>query len=244
MEESRANKADSEAVFSRFEKEESFGLKYIIGPYFFKFTQKVLLILSYIFVYVFTTIKIAGKENIEKIPDGGLIIVANHKGYFDPLFIGVSLPFFSRIYPLRFMAKDQFFSNPIGYLFIKILLGSYPAFYGQGLDKSLEIPAKILERGGTVVFFPEGKCFLEKGIAPFKAGAGILASSFPNVQILPISIYGNYQILRRLFKFQRPKISVNIGKPFTLSEKIAGDPSADLSRLLMSEIERLYSERL
>jgi 1-acyl-sn-glycerol-3-phosphate acyltransferase len=218
-----------------------FDLKSTIGPYFFKFTQKILLIFSYIFLYLFTTIKIKGRLP-KKFPRGGLLVIANHKGFFDPLLLGIALPFFSNKYPLRFMAKDDFFQYFWSYLFIKVLFGSYPSYYGSGMEKSLEIPKKILSRGGTVVLFPEGKRFLEKGVAPLKPGAGILAESFPNTPILPVSLYGNYNVFKRIITFHRPKISINIGDIFTLSDEKLRHPSATPTDIFTEKITSLYEE--
>jgi len=77
------------------------------------------------------------------------------------------------------------------------LLGAFPTFTGQGLDKSLFIPKEILKTKGTVIFFPEGKCVRDDSLNRPKRGAGVLASQFPDMSILPIAISGSYKVDQR-----------------------------------------------
>jgi len=107
------------------------------GVYFF--SQKILFTFAYFLLCIFADLKIDGRKNVRKIRGGPLIVIANHKSFLDPLIIGLCFPFFSKIYPLRFIAKDTFFKNPIGWIFYKSL-GAFPTCKGQGLAASLTIP--------------------------------------------------------------------------------------------------------
>jgi len=176
----------------------------------------------------------------KKALKGPLIVIANHKSYFDPLIIAGSLPMFSSVYPLRFIAKDQLFQNSVSRLFFWIL-GCFPVFYGTGKDKPLELPSNILEEGGTVVFFPEAKCIREESLGEPKIGAGILALRFPEIPILPIAIHGSYRVGHSGW-FKRAMVKSVIGQPFYLKDKIDMSTATPETAVeaMMHEITLMY----
>lgn len=210
--------------------------------YLFKATQKILLVFGHMMRLFFLKVEYRGVENVRNIKEGPLLIVANHKSYMDSILIGTCLPFFSKLYPLRFMAKDEFFTNPLGALIFKII-GSYPSFNKQGIEKSTKIPIELLQNGEVVVIFPEGQRIEGNELGKFKLGAGFIASLLSDAMILPISIYGSDRILKSLFSFKNPRLRINIGTSFTVKEKIKDDqpidPSTALS-LINKEIASIY----
>jgi 1-acyl-sn-glycerol-3-phosphate acyltransferase len=142
------------------------------------------------------------------------------------------------------MTLDFLFKNVFSRLLFKSF-GSYPAFRGQGIQKALEIPDKLLRQGGVVVFFPEGKCIRNDELSCSRPGAGILASRFPTVPILPIAIFGTHKVLRSAFRLHRQKIVIRIGEPFYFADKLAqvgSDPNGGPSAILMAEIEKIYKQ--
>ena len=207
----------------------------------YKTTQKALLIITYILMYGFFDFRIEGKENA-RIKKGPLLVISNHKSFLDPPLLGICFSFFSKIYPLRFITHDNFFKNLPSWLLFKSL-GSYPACAGQGMEKSLEKPIEVLKKGGTVIFFPEGKLYFDNEIHEPKLGVGILALKFPDVLILPVAIFGTnrtgpfWSII-----FRRPRVRMKIGKPFRLIGKTVSNDPQLVSNLLMKEIEELYRQ--
>lgn len=209
---------------------------------FYKFWQKVLLICSYFIGYTFTSLRIEGRDNARKIHEGPLLVIANHKSDLDPLLLGLCFPFFSKIYPLRFMAWDNLFRT-IRYGPAFRLLGAFPTYTGQGMDKSLQVPSQILKNKGTVIFFPEGKRIRDGSLGQPKRGIGVLALQFPNVQILPIAIAGAHKVGNPFNIFRRPRVRIKIGKPFCLTDKKSSLNSRNsISSVLMSEIEKNYKQ--
>lgn len=209
---------------------------------FYKFWQKVLLIFSYIIGYAFSSLRIYGRENAKNIHNGPLLVIANHKSDLDPLLLGLCFPFFSKIYPLRFMAWDNLFRTARYGLAFR-LLGAFPTYTGQGMAKSLRIPSQILKNKGTVIFFPEGQRIKNESLGEAKRGVGVLALQFPNVKILPIAIAGAHNVKNPLSIFRRPKVRIKIGKPFTLIDKKSLLNSKNsISSILMSEVEKIYRE--
>ncbi len=209
------------------------------GVYYF--FQKILLTFAYFILQIFGDLKIDGRENAKNISEGPLIIIANHKSFLDPLIIGLCFPFFSKIYPLRFIAKDTFFRNPIGWIFYKSM-GAFPACKGQGLAASLKIPSEILREGGSVMFFPEGVRVRKDCLGQPKVGAAKLASHFPKVPIIPIAIFNTHKVGHFGLLFKRSRLRVKIGEPFDYNDKAFQLPAETGIKILMGEIEKSYKE--
>jgi 1-acyl-sn-glycerol-3-phosphate acyltransferase len=178
----------------------------------YKTVQFFMRLLGRLMLSSLANIEIYGKENTKGLK-GPLLILSNHKSYLDPLLIGCSLPLFSKIYPLRFIAKDPLFQKPISRIIFQAM-GTFPTFYGSGLDKSLEMPSLVLKQNGTVVFFPEGRCVRGRELAPLKQGAATLIERFPNVPVLPVAIHNSYQLKRIPFFLMRPTVKICFGKAF------------------------------
>lgn len=191
-------------------------------------------------MFFMSKMEVSGQENAE-LSSKPLLVISNHKSFYDPLVIAVSLKVFSKVYPLRFITKDAFFKNWFS-RFIFTSMGSFPAYRGEGLDKSLEIPEKILKEKSALVFFPEGKCIREDMIGEGKVGAAILALKVPETQILPMAIRDSHKIGR---PFRRPKVGVSIGKPFYLKDimNVAPETSPEeATKEIMKVIRDLYEQ--
>jgi len=208
------------------------------------FVQKILLVVAYFAAYILMDFEIQGKENSQNIKKGPLLIVANHKGYWDPFLMGLCFPFFSKFFPLRFITKDNFFKNFFTKFIFKFLLGSFPAYKGEGLQKSLEIPIWLLKQGQTVIFFPEGRCLRDEGLCRPKVGVGELALKSPNVPILPVAIAGTHKIGGFKLFIKRTRVRMKVGQPFYLSDKpeLLRGNNEKVSTELMEEVEKLYKQ--
>ena len=203
--------------------------------------QKIVFTIAFFLLYIFEDLQIDGRENAKSIGGGPLIIIANHKSFLDPLIIGLCFPFFSKIYPLRFIAKDTFFKNPIGWIFYKSM-GAFPACKGQGLAASLKIPSQILREGGSVMIFPEGIRVRKHCLGQPKIGAAKLASNFPEVPIIPIAIFNTHKVGPLGLLYKRSRLRVKIGEPFGYKEKAFQLPAETGIKILMGEIEKSYKE--
>jgi 1-acyl-sn-glycerol-3-phosphate acyltransferase len=123
-----------------------------------------------------------GAEHIPE--DGKLIVCSNHKSVIDPLFLAI--PFRRQI---RYMAKSELFRDH-GRLASRVLygLGAFPVKRDRGDAKSIKTAVQILDGGGVVGIFPQGKCVFDNSPFQPKAGAALLASK-TGAPILPVSIY-------------------------------------------------------
>ena len=157
-------------------------------------------------------LKIIGSKNIPKT--GPFVIVANHSSLLDG-FVLVSF-----VKPkITFMSAAYLFKmNFYGYILRGV--GAIPV-QGKGSDiKLIKKAIKVLQTGGVLGIFPEGRIVNEKDGFSAKAGAAYLAAK-AEVPIIPMAIKGADKALPVGAKLPKlNKIEVKIGKPISCSKKI------------------------
>jgi 1-acyl-sn-glycerol-3-phosphate acyltransferase len=162
---------------------------------------------------------VTGLENIPRPP---YIIAANHQAWFDPLFI---IPFFPESPVIYTMAKRETVFNRAWKRRLLPLIGVFPISPNRGeLDEQgLRTVYHVLERGGVMLMFPEGRYSRGRALRPLKNGIGFFALN-AGVPISPVAVRGT----GRLWPFKR--IEVAIGPPvlpdlpawWELSRRVAG----------------------
>ena len=202
--------------------------------YFYWFIQTLMWPLMWLGVELFYRVKIEGKGNLRGA-SSPLLIIANHRSVHDHFLIGMALPWGSRLFPVRPMSEDlQFkgkyleFLRKIGLLKIFFaLVGSFPSRRGQGIERAVEIPIRILKEGGTVIMFPEGRIHYDREeLGEFYHGASTIALR-AGADILPL-----------LLKKSGRTIRITIGEPFRLS-RITPEEGTEIFR---QKLETLSSQ--
>src|SRR2546426_85392 len=142
---------------------------------------------------------------LENIPTPPYIIAANHQAWFDPAFI---IPFFPERPLIYTMAKRETVFNRAWKRRLLPLIGVFPISPNKGeLDEAgLRTVYQILERGGVVLIFPEGRYSRGRALRPLKVGIGHFALQ-AGVPISPVAVRGA-DVLR---PFSR--VDVSIGPP-------------------------------
>ena len=157
-------------------------------------------------------LKIIGSKNIPKT--GSFVIVANHSSLLDGFVL------ISSVKPkVTFMSAAHLFKIPfVGNILRGV--GAIPV-QGKGSDiKLIKEAMKVLQAGGVLGIFPEGRIVNEKDGFSAKAGAAYLAIK-ADVPIIPMAIKGADKALPVGAKFPKlNKIEVKIGKPISCSREI------------------------
>ena len=173
-----------------------------------------------------------------EIPKSGpLIIVANHLNMIDPPLLSASIT--RRIV---FMAKQELYSSPGG-IFIR-LFGAFPVRRGEPDRRALRQAEAVLREGLALGMFPEGTRGRMAQMQRPKAGTSLIALR-SGAPILPVGITGSEAISGPGFIFRRPKITVNVGRPFTLPRREGKVTAAQLDKLsdvIMEHIADLLPE--
>ena len=171
-------------------------------------------------------ISVTGLENIPPPP---YIIAANHQAWFDPAFI---IPFFPERPLIYTMAKRESVFNRAWKRRLLPLIGVFPISPNRGeLDEQgLRTVYQVLERGGVMLMFPEGRYSRGRALRPLRNGIGFFAVQ-AGVAICPVAVRGT----DALWPFRR--IDVSIGPP------VLPDVPAwwELSRRVSTVVERVRS---
>lgn len=166
----------------------------------------------------------------ENLPEGGVLLCANHASGWDPIIIALSLPRDSR---LTVMAKDQLFRIPVlGFLLRK--LGIFPVKRGGNDLTAIKTAMKVLTGGNRLLVFPEGTRVEEQGEVEAKGGVTMMATR-TGVPMVPVYCGGKHKFLR--------KTTIVFGDPYV--PVIAGRrPTPDENRAIAAEIlKRIYALR-
>ncbi len=142
------------------------------------------------------------------------------------------------------MAKTELFKSP----FIRYFVSNFGAFPVDRtiIDRSALKQAKaVLDSRLCLVMFPEGKRSSNAVLQhPFPGSALIALQS--KTMVLPVAITGTEKMGGWKWLFQRPRVVVNIGKPFNLTMsngKVTKEELAGLTDLMMRNIAGLLPEK-
>ena len=155
----------------------------------------------------------------EHIPEGGVILAANHRSFLDPFAIGVCVR-----RPVYFMAKQELFTNRLMGWFLNCM-GAFPLRRGASDHESMATALALLERGEAVVIFPEGTRISHGSLGRPKRGVGRLALQ-SGKPVVPIAVTGS-EGARDGWKIKPVKVHVRCGPPLTFPR--VADPSPFLA---------------
>ncbi len=201
----------------------------IVLPWFYYFGKVV----SWILFKLFSRWRVEGRENVP--PEGAMLVAANHLHAFDPPLLGVSLG-----RELIFMAKEELFHHRLKAYLLRGL-GSFPVRRGKLDRKAIRCAEQVLAEGRGLVLFPEASRSENAQLQPALPGSALFASRH-GVPVLPVGIIGTERIKGLLSVLRRPRITVNIGKPFYLPSsggKPSKDELAEYTELIMQRIAEL-----
>lgn len=143
---------------------------------------------------------------------GGVLLVANHQSYLDPVIVAVGLP-----RAVSFMARRSLFKvAPFRWLIES--LGAFPIDRGRPDIKALKEGIRRLRAGRIVVVYPEGTRTRDGSIGSFHSGFLMMAER-AGVPVTPVAIVGADRAWHRSRALPRPApIRVRYGEPLTPEE--------------------------
>ncbi len=102
---------------------------------------------------------------------------------------------------------------PIAYWIITTLINVFPLPRLGGFRRSFEHAGRALDRGYSVLIFPEGQRSAEGALQPFRSGIGLLAQQ-AEADVLPVALVG-LDAIRQTGKhwFRSGRITIRIGEP-------------------------------
>jgi long-chain acyl-CoA synthetase len=194
--------------------------------------------------------RMEGREKLHNI-DGPALVICNHIGDVDVGFVHTALP--GRLghklatatggEALEILRTPPKTRNWIGRVYDRFkwilgvsLLNLFPLPREAGFRQSFAYAGECVDRGYSVLVFPEGHHTVDGKLHPFRAGIGLLANNL-NVPIVPMRIDGLFELKQAGKKFAKPhQVTVKIGVPVRFPRN--SDPEW-IARQLESAVEKL-----
>jgi 1-acyl-sn-glycerol-3-phosphate acyltransferase len=193
-------------------------------------TWKYLQIIARIFTTLLFQLKTYGRENVPR--SGGVLLVANHQSYLDPVLVGVHL-----YRPISYLAKSELFENRYFSWFVRTL-NAFPVRQGEGDIGAVKEVIRRLEQGYAVNIFPEGSRTEDGEIAPLEKGVALIVRR-AGVPVVPVAIDGSYAAWPKSERiFHANQIRLKYGKPMYFDGK-KGD---EIVRELEIALRSLFAE--
>ncbi len=102
---------------------------------------------------------------------------------------------------------------PIAYWLITVLMNVFPLPRLGGFRRSFEHAGRALDRGYSVIIFPEGHRSEDGMLQPFRSGIGLLAQQ-ADADVLPVALVGFDELLSSGKRwFHAGRITVRVGEP-------------------------------
>lgn len=187
----------------------------------------------YIWMRIFHGLQFSGAGNIPK--DGPVIIAANHPSYFDPVVLSLATA-----RHVRFFALADILKVPLIGWFAR-QWGILPVYKGGNNEETVQKALRVLQRGGAIGIFPEGRRSLQYAMGNAKPGVGRLAVQ-SGAKVVPCIIYGTWKAWPHLTALPHPaKIVVNFLPPIEVDRV---DTKENHEKIAQQVREAIVAEQL
>jgi long-chain acyl-CoA synthetase len=194
--------------------------------------------------------RVIGRENLRGVR-GPLLVISNHIGDVDVGFIHTVLSVRVRhrlatatggeaLELLRSPASDR---SSFGRIYDRVqwilgvtLLNLFPLPRQSGFRKSFAYAGVAVDRGYSVLVFPEGRHTQDGKLCPFRSGIGLLANNL-QIPVLPMRIDGLFEVKKAGKRFASPgKITVRIGRPVQFPPDTDPEEIARQLQMIVAEL--------
>lgn len=166
------------------------------------------------------------------LPDGPLLVIANHVTAYDGALVLYGLPGKLRRNLAIAMAAELLedmrrgrnqshvllnLLAPAGYWLLTALFNVFPLPRSSGFRRSFEHAGRAMDRGYSVLIFPEGARSDDGRIRPFRAGTGLLAHESA-VPVIPVELMGLGEMLQSHRWFRSGKLKIHVGATIPVDE--------------------------
>lgn len=194
--------------------------------------------------------RVVGAENLAKV-NGPALLISNHITHIDgPLILSV-LPLRWRLglaiamsgeylrdwrYPPATFGWYSRLKKRIAYVLGAGLFNVFSLPRQSGFRQSFAYAGEAMDRGYSVLIFPEGTETKDGRMQSFRAGIGLLASEL-NVPVIPIMLRGLFELRKKRQFFVRPGVvSVTFGEPIIFAH---GTTPAEITKMLERRLSLL-----
>jgi long-chain acyl-CoA synthetase len=188
-----------------------------------------------------------------ELPQGPLLIIANHVTAYDGALVLYALPPRLRRRMAIAMSgevlmdlrrgrnQDSAMLNllaPVGYWLVTALFNVFPLPRLRGFRKSFAHAGEAMDRGYSVMIFPEGHRSRDGKLQPFRPGIGLLAQE-SRVPVVPVALIGLGELRAAKARwFRSGQLEIRLGEVVPVDEE--SEP-AELTSRFEESIRRLRS---
>jgi long-chain acyl-CoA synthetase len=193
---------------------------------------------------------VEGRQNLHGVR-GPVLVISNHIGDVDPGFVLTALPARLRHKlaiatggeALEILRTPPATRSFVGKAYDRMkwalgvsLLNLFPLPREAGFRESFAYAGGSVDRGYSLLVFPEGRHTTDGKLLPFRAGIGLLANNL-QIPIVPMRIDGLFELKQAGKKFARPgQVRVTIGAPLQFEP---GSDAEWIARELQRKMENL-----
>lgn len=199
--------------------------------------------------FIMCRVRVRGKEKFKDLR-GPLLFVSNHISMVDHALILSALPGRFRrrlaiamegevlrewVHPPESAGWFTRLRSLAEYALVVTFFNVFPLPKKSGFRRSFAYAGEMMDRGSSVLVFPEGTRSEDGFMNPFMTGSGLLASRL-NVPVVPVKIDGLFELKRDKRHFAWPgQVSITFGEAINFAE-------ADNAAEIASEMERRVKE--
>lgn len=197
--------------------------------------------------------RIVGRENLREMR-GPMLVISNHitrRADIGLILAALPLRFRHRLavamggeslQRMRRPPREWFLARRwayrLGYFLVTALFDVFPLPQLTGFRESFRFAGESVDRGYSVLVFPEGEVNNSEdgAMAPFRSGIGLLAENL-NLPVVPMRLDGVWKMKREGRRFaHRGEITVRIGRPASFPP---GTPAEEITARLKSLVRDL-----
>ena len=186
----------------------------------------------------------------EEIPQGPMLLIANHVTAYDGPLLMYALPGRVRRHVAIAMSAEVLMDlrrgrgqgsavvnalAPIGYWLITALYNVFPLPRRRGFRRSFAHAGEAMDRGYSVMIFPEGHRSETGRLQRFREGTGLLAKE-SQVPVLPVGLRGLGELKASGRWVRSGKLEVRVGAPVELGPEAT---AAEWTAALEAAVQRL-----
>ena len=196
-----------------------------------KLIRKVLGWSSVLLCFLLIKLTAKGEKNIPK--KGPYILAPNHFSLLDPFILQAK-----HKKPTTFLMAEDL--DDLGWreLWVPWLYGVLLVHRKSLKPSTIRAVQKQIKKKEPICIFPEGTSIGAK-LKPPKDGAAYF-SLRNNIPIIPVALSGTDQISKKLKTLQRPKVSVEFGKPLYPKET---EKTGVLTKRIMQELREMLPKK-
>lgn len=194
-----------------------------------------------------------GKEKLRNL-DGPVLFACNHVTTIDLGILLPSLPAGTRRHLAVAMGGERLRSmrhprgnvfwriyQQIQYLLVSALMNVFPLPQQAGFRESFSFVGELVDKGWSVLIFPEGATTRDGRLQPFRTGIGVLASQL-GIPVVPMRIEGLFELRQAGKLLAGPgTVRITYGKAMSFGKGMLPE---EITRKLEERVASLTSESI